>query len=141
MKNHSARTRWTTASAAAAVLVIASALFAAQIPPPKADKGLIVFYRPAKMKGAALQFNVHHAQNGPVGQLSNGSMLHFYLDPGAHTFWVQTPSLDGQDTIGVDLTAGGTVFVKGEILWGWPTGRPKVSRVGDAQGRADVEKL
>lgn len=34
-----------------------------------------------------------------------------------------------------------TVYIQGEILWGWPAGRPKFTRMSDAEAQAHVAKL
>ncbi len=39
------------------------------------------------------------------------------------------------------LEAGQTVYVQGEILWGWPAGRPRFSRMSDAEAQARLAKL
>lgn len=39
------------------------------------------------------------------------------------------------------LEAGQTVYIQGEILWGWPAGRPKFTRMSDAEAQAHVAKL
>ena len=76
-----------------------------------------------------------------VGTLSNGSMFYQYYDPGQKTFNVRSPSFDGSDLITLDIVAGETYFVRGEILWGWPAGRPKFSRPSESQALSDIGKL
>jgi len=39
------------------------------------------------------------------------------------------------------LEAGQTVYIQGEILWGWPAGRPKFTRMSDAEAQAQLAKL
>jgi len=60
------------------------------------------------------------------------------LAPGSYGFSVRAPSLDGQDFITITVEAGRTYQVEGEILWGWPTGRPKFRPVSESGGRAEA---
>ena len=110
-------------------------------PAMTAEKGTVIFYRQKKAKGAAIQFNITDAAAGSVGALSNGTVIRRDLDPGSYTFTVRSPSVDGQDMIIVNLEAGQTVYIQGEILWGWPAGRPKFTRMSDAQAQAHLAKL
>ena len=98
--------------------------FAASLPEVKPDKGLVVFYRSKSMKGAAVHMLVK-SSDGAVGNLTSGSMFYQYYDPGQRTFDVSTPSIAGSDLITLDINAGETYFVRGEILMGWPAGRPR----------------
>jgi hypothetical protein len=89
-------------------------------------EGLVVFTRASAMKGKAMRFNLE--QDGrPIGQLLSGTTIEVPLSPGTYTFSVSAPSLDGRDTITINVEAGKTYHVTGEIRWGWPTGRPKFS--------------
>lgn len=95
------------------------------------DQALVVFYRPDTMKGKAVRFNLQ--QDGrPVGQLLAGTEISLPLDPGTYTFSANAPSLDGVDHITLSVEAGKTYSVKGEVLWGWPTGRPKFTDVSES---------
>ena len=113
----------------------------ATVPAAKSDKGLVVFYREKKAKGKAIRFQITDRSGVSVGTLSNGSMFYQYYDPGQKTFDVRSLSVDGSDLITLDIVAGETVFVRGEILWGWPAGRPKFSRPAESQALSDIGKL
>lgn len=78
-----------------------------------------------------------------MGQLLSGAILYKYFDPGEHKFTVQSVSLDGFDSVTVNLEAGKIYYFKGSILWGWPAGRPKFAQVSEAeaQAQADLAKL
>lgn len=100
------------------------------------DQGLVAFHRKKSMKGKAIRFNIE--QDGrPIGQLLSGSTIEVALAPGSYGFSVRAPSLDGQDFITITVEAGRTYQVEGEILWGWPTGRPKFRPVSESGGRAE----
>ena len=54
---------------------------------------------------------------------------------------VSSPSFDGQDSITVNVTAGQTYYLKGEIKWGWPAGRTKFSSMPESSGQAELAKI
>ena len=109
------------------------------LPEAKQDKGLVVFYRPASSKGAAIRFQIREGDSRPVGDLTNGSMIYEYFDPGPRTFDVRAPSVDGRDSITLDLVGGETYYVKGAVSLGWPAGRPKFTLKSESQARAELE--
>lgn len=98
-----------------------------------ADQATVVFHRADTVKGKAIRFNIE--QDGrPIGQLPAGSQLKVSLDPGTYMFTVRAPSWDGVDYLTLTAEAGKTYSVEGEILWGWPVGRPKFSNVQESGG-------
>jgi hypothetical protein len=98
-------------------------------------EGLVVFNRKSSMKGKAIRFNID--QDGrPIGQLLSGTTMEIPLAPGSYNFTVAAPSLDGQDFLTINVQAGWTYNVEGEILWGWPTGRPKFRLISQSPGPA-----
>ena len=126
-------------------IVIASSAFSpavltASLPAAKPDQGLVIIYRVSAFKGKAVRFNVNHAE-GTLGQLLSGTYLYKHLEPGAHSFFVQGVSLDGQDSISVNVEAGKTYYIKGEVLMGWPAGRPKFRQMSESEALADLENL
>ena len=120
---------------------VCSVAVADSTPVAQADKGQVVFYRPSRAKGAAIRFQIEDSSKGSIGALSNGAVIRKDLEPGSHTFTVRSPSVDGSDSITLDVDAGTVHYVKGEILWGWPAGRPKFSRMSDAEAQADLGKM
>ena len=123
------------------LLVSVQPAWPASVPSTKPDKGLVVFYRLKKAKGAAIRFEITDASAKSLGNLSNGSMIYEYLEPGQHTFRARSPSVDGSDSITLDVAAGDVYYVQGEILWGFPAGRPKFSQKAESQAVADIKKL
>ena len=98
-------------------------------------EGLVVFNRKSSMKGKAIRFNIE--QDGrPIGQLLSGTTIEVPLAPGSYNFTVRAPSLDGQDFLTINVEAGWTYNVEGEILWGWPAGRPKFQLASSSPGPA-----
>ncbi len=116
-------------------------LAAAPVPSAQAGKGLVVFYREKKMKGAALRFEISDGTGMSIGGLANGTTFHVDLEPGEHTFKVRAPSLDGSDSVTLNISAGEIYYLQGEILWGVPTGRPKFNRVVEAVAVPAIGKL
>lgn len=107
----------------------------------KPDKGLVVFYRPKRAKGAAIRFQIQDSDKGSIGALENGTIIRQDLEPGSYTFTVRSPSVDGSDSITLNVEAGMVYYVKGEILWGWPAGRPKFSRMSDSEAQSDLATI
>ena len=114
--------------------------FAADLPEVKPDKGLVVFYRSSSVKGAAVHMLIKSSE-GAAGNLTNGSMFYQYYEPGQRTFDVSTPSVAGSDLITLDINAGEIYFVRGEILFGWPAGRPRLNQEQEAKALQDIGKL
>ena len=109
----------------------------AQLEPGKAQ---VVFHRPDKFKGKATRFNID--QDGrQIGQLLAGTELSVTLDPGTYTFTASATSLDGVDQITLTVVAGMTYRVKGEVLAGWPVGRPKFTDVSESGAVANESTL
>jgi hypothetical protein len=121
--------------------IIGTPVFSDNTPMAQPDKGQVVFYRPSRAKGAAIRFEINNNAKGSIGQLSNGAIIQTELDPGEHSFSVRSPSVDGQDSITINVESGKTYYVKGEILWGWPAGRPKFTRMSESDAQADIEKM
>ena len=113
---------------------------AAEPPAPEEGKGLVVLYRLAKAKGAAIRFNLR-SSSGLSANLSNGSWLYEQLEPGKYTYWVSSPSFDGQDAITLNVSTGQTLYLKGEIKWGWPAGRTKFALVPETTGKVELAKI
>ena len=113
---------------------------AASVPEAKPDKGLVVFYRNRSAKGAAIRLQIT-TSDGAAGTLTNGTTFYQYYDPGQRTFDVSTPSVAGSDLITLDIEAGGTYFVRGEVLLGWPAGRGRLSQEPESRATQDLGKL
>lgn len=105
------------------------------------NNGTIVFFREKKAKGAAIRFSINDHAGAVIGSLSNGTVIRKELAPQEYTFTVRSPSVDGQDSITVKVTPGTTIYIKGEILWGWPAGRPKFTLTPESEAQSFVSKL
>ncbi len=105
-------------------------------------EGLVIFSRDDKFAGKAIRFNI--TVDGAQGlQLLAGTTIRKPLPAGTHTFSVYTPSLDGQDSITIDVQEGWTYHVEGYVRMGWPVGRAKfrlVSESGPAPGSVTANR-
>jgi hypothetical protein len=105
-------------------------------------EGLVVFSREDKFSGKAIRFNIN-INGAPSLQLLAGSTIRKPMPVGTHTFSVYTPSLDGQDSITIDVKEGWTYHVEGYVRMGWPAGRAKfklVSESGPAPGAVPASR-
>lgn len=134
---------WAVVASIVGLLAVGSLspVSAASIPEAQPDKGLVVFFREKKAKGSALRFQISDGTGKALGGLANGTTFHVYLEPGQHTFSVRAPTMDGSDSVTLNVAAGETHFLQGEILWGWPTGRPKFTNVPEATAKPMIQKL
>jgi len=94
-------------------------------------EGLVIFSREDKFAGKAIRFDVT-IDGGSGVQLLAGSTIRKALSVGTHTFAVYTPSLDGQDSITIDIQEGWTYHIEGYVLMGWPVGRAKFRLVSES---------
>jgi len=106
----------------------------------KPGSGTIIFYRPDSAKGRAIRFNIDQAGK-PIGQLLSGTKIELSLPAGTHEFSVRAPSVDGRDAVSINVEPGGTYFVKGTVLWGWPAGRPKFTVMTEATAASELAQL
>jgi hypothetical protein len=93
-------------------------------------EGLVILTREDKMKGKAMRFNMDI--NGRQMQLLAGNTLRVPLPVGTHSLSVWSPSLDGQDSVTIDVKEGWTYHIEGYIRWGWPAGRTKFRFVSES---------
>jgi hypothetical protein len=108
-----------------------------QIANEKEDLALVVFFRAKKFSGGAIQFNVKDS-NKHYGQLKNGTIMKVYADPGEHTFFSQVIS---SDAITLNLEAGNTYYVQGNVKMGALAGRPKFKEVDEKTAIREISKI
>lgn len=128
-------------SSVVALIAFSAPALTAELPTAQPDKALIIFYRNSSIKGKAIRFEINDSGKRSIGTLRSGTIIHEYLEPGEHTFMVRSPSVDGQDSITLNVEEGKIYYVKGEILWGWPAGRPKFIQKSESEALADLGKL
>ena len=107
------------------------------VPQAQQGQGLIVLYRPFIAKGGALRFPL--TMNGSsIGSLANGSVVTQNVAPGQYSIATSAPSVAGAVNVTTQIAAGQTVFIKGDSLLGYPTWRPNLVIVGEAQARREL---
>lgn len=105
------------------------------------EKGTVIFYRTRSAKGSAIGLNITGGDTGSVGVLSNGSKIVKKMPVGEFTFFVNSPSIAGQDSVAINVEAGKTYYVKGEAKWGWPAARPGFTVMDEKKGKAESENI
>ena len=120
--------------------VSSSAASSGAIPQPQSGQGLVVLYRPYAAKGGALRFML--TLNGSsISSLANGTVVTQNVTPGQYTFVTSAPSVAGSSTVTTQVAAGQTVFIKGDTVLGYPTWRPRLVIVGEAQARSEIAAM
>jgi hypothetical protein len=90
---------------------------------------IVILSRDDKFKGKGIRFNMDI--NGQRLQLLAGNTVRVPLPVGTHTLSVWSPSLEGQDSITIDVQEGWIYHVEGYIRWGYPAGRAKFKSVSE----------
>lgn len=93
------------------------------IPAPPAGKGLVVFYRPGSMFGAALGCTVHEGGQ-ELARLGSGKYYTVVAEPGTHQYFTEG---EATDKINVEVEADETYFVRCNIGMGVMSGRANLS--------------
>jgi hypothetical protein len=95
----------------------------ANVPPPAAGKGQVVFFRASKFQGSAVSFKVRE-NKVELGLLSSGAYFILPAEPGAHAYEVHS---EATDTLNIEVEPGETYYVVGTISMGLLVGRPNLS--------------
>ena len=111
-----------------------------QIPQPQAGQGLIVLYRPSSALAAVLRMPIT-VDGTPIGSLANGGFLTRSVPPGQYLVQTTAPSVAGVSNVSVSLSAGQTVYIRGETALGYPTGRAKLFQVSAGQAKSEIAKM
>ena len=109
----------------------------AELPQVEAGKGLVVFYRESSLGGSALTYQVHEGEE-LIGVLRSGTYFYNHSEPGNHTYWGQTVV---RNSVTLDVVAGQTHFIKGDVTMGYRVGHPRLTVVQPARGEAAIAKL
>ena len=84
------------------------------------NSGLVYLYRPSSFFGGGVSFNVKTGET-IITTLSNGGYYPYFSAPGEKEFWAQTES---KSSVTLDVKAGKTYYIKGEVGVGFLVGRP-----------------
>jgi hypothetical protein len=84
------------------------------------NSGLVYFYRPSAYLGGGMSYDVKTGET-VITTLPNGGYYPYFSAPGEKEFWAQTES---KSSVTLDVKAGKTYYIKGEIGVGFLVGRP-----------------
>jgi hypothetical protein len=119
---------WAAAAASAALSLPALAGGAAAVAPPPPGKGQVVFFRPARLAGALISYDVR--ENGAsLGKLTNGAYIVQVADPGPHAF---TASTETRNTLHLEVDDGETYFIRASVQLGFIAGEPDLTPSDEA---------
>lgn len=104
---------------------------------PQPGKGQVVFFRPAKFAGAMIGFKVREGET-VLGQLNPGKYFVAPVEPGAHQYTVHS---EAKDVVNLEVEAGETSYVQGNITMGLMVGRPNLAPSTQAEFDAVAKKL
>lgn len=90
---------------------------------PESGKGLIVFYRPGSLMGAALGCTVHEGEK-EVARLGSGKYYPVAAEPGKHAYFTEG---EAKDVLNLEIEPDETYFVKCKIGAGIMAGRANLS--------------
>ncbi|MDO7840977.1 hypothetical protein [Sphingomonas immobilis] len=90
---------------------------------PEAGKGLIVFWRPGTLVGAALGCTVHEGDK-VLARLGSGKYYTVTAEPGKHVYNTEG---EVKDVLNMEIEPDETYFVKCKIGMGIMAGRPNVA--------------
>src|ERR1700761_2599662 len=90
---------------------------------PVAGKGLVVFFRPGSLMGAALGCTVHEG-DAELARLGSGKYYTIDAAPGKHEYYTKG---EATDKLTLEVEDGETYFVKCKIGMGVVAGRANLS--------------
>jgi hypothetical protein len=82
--------------------------------------GLIYFYRPSAFFSGGLSYDVKTGET-VITTLKNGGYYPYFSPPGEKEFWAKTES---KSSVTLDVKAGQTYYIKGEVGVGILVARP-----------------
>jgi hypothetical protein len=104
---------------------------------PQKGKGLVIFYREKHLQGWAVSYNIRDGGKD-IGGLPNGSYFVYHATPGTHTFAASTESTARRT---LDVVAGKTYYLHGDVELGLFVGRPHLTIVDPAEGASAISGL
>ena len=84
------------------------------------NSGLVYFYRPVSFMGGGVAYDVKTGDT-VITTLHNGGYYPYFSAPGEKEFWARTES---KSSVTLDVRAGETYYIKGEVGVGFLVGRP-----------------
>ena len=108
------------------------------IPPSRADKAIVCFYRPAKDSLAARGYTI--SENGDIATLSNGTCCFVYVSPGEHVFKMDIP-VAPEAFCKIDAVPGQTYYILCDSTPGLFTNKPVFEVVERSVGESRIYTL
>ena len=84
------------------------------------NAGLVYFYRPSAFFSGGLSYDVKTGET-VITTLKNGGYYPYFSAPGEKEFWAKTES---KSSVTLDVKAGQTYYIKGEVGVGILVARP-----------------
>ncbi len=98
------------------------------------NMGLVYIYRPSKLMGGAVKYEVE-ANKVLVTHLPSGGYYPYFAKPGATEFSAQTES---KSAVNIEVKAGETYYIKGTLGIGFFVGRPHLVIVPADEGAKEI---
>jgi len=86
------------------------------------NSGLVYLYRPSSLMGGGVSYDVKTGDT-VITTLRSGGYYPYFSAPGEKEFWAQTES---KSSVTLDVKAGQTYYIKGEVGVGFIVGRPQL---------------
>jgi hypothetical protein len=118
---------------ASAAVTAALTTKSGQLGTPAAGKGMIVFYRPGSLMGAALGCTVREGEGAAeqqIARLGSGKYWVHMAEPGKHAYRTEG---EAKDVLNLEIEPDETYFVKCKIGMGIMAGRANLSPSDQAE--------
>jgi Protein of unknown function (DUF2846) len=104
---------------------------------PLPGKALVIFYRERHFTGGGMGYVIRN--NGTkIGGLPNGSYFVYQASPGPHQFTASTAVTEEKE---INVVAGKTYYIRGEVQMGIFMGRPHLTFVTAEEGASAIKDL
>ena len=100
------------------------------------NTGLVYLYRPSAFFAGGLSYNVKTGET-VITTLKNGGYYPYFSDPGEKEFWAKT---EAKSSVTLDVKAGQTYYIKGEVGVGILIARPHLMVVDPEIAEKEIAK-
>lgn len=105
-------------------------------PDPKADMGLVYFYREARFAGGAISYFIYDGEN-KIGALASGTYFFYWAEPGDHTFWAKTEQKSSRT---INIESGKTYYINGDVRRGSFVASPRLLIINEMEGKSRIKE-